>query len=133
MNAYYVTAINPAPKACRDPNVRYIADVFLVQVEQTLAWVKQHADEIAGKAMKGRPYTGARREPGARLRGDLVSATPFDGVQMSAEEFERFLNLQAAMGFKPTAESELKLARIRVALRKGGGITVLPTTTGSPA
>lgn len=66
MKSYYVTCINPAPKACRDPNVRYIADVFLVQVEQSLAWVKQHADEIAGKAMKGRPYAalGVSYAPG---------------------------------------------------------------------
>ena len=66
MSHYYVTAINPAPKACADPNVRYIADVFMVTVEQPLAWVKQHADELAGQAMKMRPYTalGVSLAPG---------------------------------------------------------------------
>lgn len=69
MSDYYVTCINPAPKETRDPRVSYIADVFLVQVEQPLAWVKANADEIAGKAMKGRPYTalGVSRAPGCNI------------------------------------------------------------------
>lgn len=58
-----------------------------------------------------------------------MTATPFDATPLNADEFERFLNLQAAMGFKPTVESELQLAHIRVALRKGGTVAVQPTTS----
>ena len=51
MSTYYLTVIRP----CLAPRAPLVATVLNIKVDQSIEWVKQHADEIAAQDDLNRP------------------------------------------------------------------------------